>query len=82
MNGRKITAFLYYSLTVSLVVICAIIWAICMCFIFPPSPASGKLFLFDSEVGMTGDNEAHGTQWGACHCLLWLLPLFSLLALL
>ena len=80
-------AFLYYSLTVSLVVICAIIWAICMCFIFPPSPASGELFLFffflfDWGVDMTGDIEAHGTQWGACHCWLWLLPLFSLLAFL
>lgn len=41
------TALFYYSLTVSSVVVCAIIWAICIGFIFPPSPASGALFPFD-----------------------------------
>lgn len=75
-------ALFYYSLTVFSVTVCAIIWAICLSFIFLLSPASRALFPFNWGVAMIDDNGAHGSQWGACHCWLPLLPLFSFLAFL
>lgn len=71
-------ALFYYSFPVSLVGVCTIIWAICVCLIFFFISCFSSTVSFDWRLAMTEDNGTFGTQWGVCHCWLQRLLLFFL----